>query len=130
MKLRYYTWGDFDDAVIRTKRPAGDSLVPIFRGGLAYALALSHKFQIPIVERPTKTSVFVDDIADSGHTHQKWQKTYGTAPFYVLLRREGISPTDITAVDTYTEDWIVFPWENKDKAQEDYEQDISRQRNL
>jgi hypoxanthine phosphoribosyltransferase len=130
MNLRYYTWEDFDDAVRRTQRPICDGLVPIPRGGLAYALALSHKFGIPILERPTKKSVFVDDIADSGRTHLEYKIRYGNSPIHVLLRRETLSPIGINTVDTFTEDWIVFPWENKDKALEDYEQYCVRQRNL
>lgn len=130
MNLRYYTWEEFDDAVRRTQRPVCDALVPIPRGGLAYALALSHKFSIPIAQRPTKKSVFVDDIADSGRTHLDYKIRYGNSPMVVLLRRETLSPIGIQAVDTFTEDWIVFPWENKEKALEDYEQYHLRQRNL
>ena len=130
MNLRYYTWADFDDAVRRTPKPVADSLCPIPRGGLAYALALSHKFGLPIVERPTKKSVLVDDIADSGRTHLNWKIKHGNTPLHVLLRRETLSPIGINAIDTFSEDWIVFPWENKDKALEDYEQYHLRQRNF
>jgi len=108
MNLRYYTWEDFDDAVRRTQRPICDGLVPIPRGGLAYALAL----------------------ADSGRTHLEYKIRFGNAPVHVLLRRETLSPIGINTVDTFTEDWIVFPWENKDKALEDYEQYCVRQRNF
>ena len=130
MNLRYYTWEDFDDAVRRTQRPICDGLVPIPRGGMAYALALSHKFSIPILERPTKKSVFVDDIDDSGRTYLQHKIPFANSPVHVLLRRETLSPIGINTVDTFTEDWIVFPWENKDKAMEDYEQYCLRQRNL
>jgi hypoxanthine phosphoribosyltransferase len=130
MNLRYYTWENFDDAVNRTPRPICDGLFPIPRGGLAYALALSHKFGIPILGHPTKKSVFIDDIADSGRTFLQHKIRYGNTPIHVLLRRETLSPIGINAVDTFTEDWIVFPWENKDKAMEDYEQYCLRQRNL
>lgn len=130
MNLRYYTWEEFDDAVNRTQRPICDGLFAIPRGGLVYALALSHKFGLPILSRATKKSVYVDDIADSGRTHLKYKLTHGNAPLHVLLRRETLSPIGINAVDTFTEDWIVFPWENKDKALEDYEQYRIRQRNL
>jgi len=130
MNLRYYTWEEFDDAVRRTPKPIADALCPIPRGGLAYALALSHKFGLPIVERPTNKSVLVDDIADTGRTHLQYKIKWRSVPVHVLLRRETLSPIGINAVDTFTEDWIVFPWENKDKALEDYEQYHLRQRNL
>ena len=130
MRLRYYTWEDFDDAVRRTERPIGDSLYPIPRGGLVYAVALSHKFGLPIVQCPSKKSVFIDDIADSGRTYLETRVKWKNSTLHVLLRRETLSPIGIHAVDTFNEDWIVFPWENKDKAQEDYEQYRLRQRNL
>lgn len=130
MNLRYYTWEEFDEAVRRTARPVCDGLFPIPRGGLVYAVALSHKFGLPILSQPTKKSVFVDDIADSGRTHLDYRIRFGNAPVHVLLRRESLSPIGINTIDTFSEDWIVFPWENKDKALEDYEQYCLRQRNL
>ena len=130
MNLRYYTWEEFDDAVSRSQRPVCDGLYPIPRGGLVYAVALSHKFSIPILTRPTRKSVYVDDIADSGRTYLDHKIRHGNAPIHVLLRRESLNPIGIQAVDTFSEDWIVFPWENKEKALEDYEQYHLRQRNL
>lgn len=126
MKLRYYTWEEFDDAVRRTPKPIADSLCPIPRGGLVYAVALSHKFGLPIVERPTKKSVLVDDIADSGRTYLEARVKWSNLPLYVLFRRETLDSKGINTVDTFNEDWIVFPWENKEKALEDYEQYRSR----
>ena len=129
MKLRYYTWEEFDDAVSRTDRPFCDGLVPVLRGGMAYALALSHRYNLPILTYPTKKSVFVDDIADSGKTAVELRATHGNNPVLVLLKREGLSARGVVAVDTFSEDWIVFPWESKEKALEDYELYI-RKRNL
>jgi len=127
MKIRHYTWEEFDEAVARIERPICDSLCPIPRGGLVLAVALSHKFGLPIVERPTRKSVFVDDIADSGRTILDWKLRYGNTPSVVLLRRASCSPIGITAAEVVESDeWIVFPWENKQKAQEDYEQYIAR----
>lgn len=130
MKIRYFTWEEFDHAVERTERPICNSLYPIPRGGYIYAVALSHKFGIPITERITEKTVFVDDIADSGRTYLEHRLKHRSTQLVVLFRRETLSPVGIQAVETFNEDWIVFPWENKDKAQEDYEQYITRQRNL
>jgi uncharacterized protein len=128
MKIRHYSWSEFDEAVARIERPICDSLCPIPRGGLALAVALSHKFGIPIVERPTRKSVFVDDIADSGRTLLDWKIRYGNTPAVVLLRRAACSPIGIAAAEVIEGDeWIVFPWENKEKAQEDYDAYIARQ---
>ena len=128
MRLRHVTWQEFDALVDRIERPICDSLCPIPRGGLVLAVALSHKFGIPLVERPTRKSVFVDDIADSGKTLLNWKIKYGNTPSVVLFRRASCSPIGISAAEVVeSEDWIVFPWENKEKAQEDYEAYIARQ---
>jgi hypoxanthine phosphoribosyltransferase len=105
-------------------------LVPVFRGGLAFALALSHKFSIPIVHRPSEASLFVDDIADSGETYQKLQRIYGNIPMVVLLKRDTLQNDRIETIDTFSDDWVVFPWENKAKVVQDYEQYRTRKRNL
>ncbi|CAB4187648.1 Phosphoribosyltransferase domain [uncultured Caudovirales phage] len=127
MKIRLYTWEEFDEAVARIERPICDSLCPIPRGGLILAVALSHKFGIKIVDRPTRKSVFVDDIADSGNTIISWKLRYGNCPSVVLLRRSSCNPIGIQAAEVIESDeWIVFPWENKEKAQEDYEAYIAR----
>lgn len=128
MRIRHYSWADFDEAVRKTPRPVAKSLCPIPRGGLVYAVALSHKFGIPIVERPRKDSVFIDEIADSGRTLLEWRIKYGNAPAHVLIRRETLSPIGINAIEVAPEgEWIVFPWESKEKAQEDYDAYIARQ---
>ena len=128
MKIRHYSWNEFDEAVARIERPICDSLCPIPRGGLVLAVALSHKFGIPLVERPRKMSVFVDDIADTGRTLLDWKIKYGNAPAVVLIRRAACSPIGIAAAEVIEGDeWIVFPWENKEKAQEDYDAYIARQ---
>lgn len=126
MKIHEYTWADFDDALSRVTKPVCDSLCPIPRGGLVFAVALSHKFNLPLVTRPTSTSILVDDIADSGKTLQEWKLLWHNCPSLVLLRRSSCSPIGITALDVIdNNDWVVFPWENKQKAEEDYEHYIA-----
>lgn len=126
MKIHEYTWADFDYALSKVQKPVCESLCPIPRGGLIFAVALSHKFGLPLVSRPTTTSILVDDIADSGKTIQEWKLLWHNCPTIVLLRRSSCSPVGITALDVIdNNDWVVFPWENKQKAKDDYEQYIA-----
>jgi len=126
MNIRYITWEEFNEALDRFPNPICDSFYPIPRGGMVLAVALSHKFSKPIVDRPTKMSILVDDIADSGKTLQNIRLRY-PYPAYVLARRYTCKQNAITSViEIDNDDWLVFPWENKQKAKEDYESYISR----
>lgn len=127
MKLRYVSWEEFQLAVDRIERPDGDNLCPIPRGGFVLAVILSHKFNIPMVLTPNHRSVLIDDIADSGRTLSDWKDKYGDLNTIVLFRRASCSPIGIVAAEIIMgNEWVVFPWENKEKAQEDYERYITR----
>jgi len=126
MNIRYISWDEFDEALDKFPIPVCDSFYPIPRGGMVLAVALSHRFNKPIVHLPTKMSIIVDDIADSGKTLQKVRLKY-PYPAYVLARRYTCKQNAITtALEISNDDWLVFPWENKQKAKEDYESYISR----
>jgi hypoxanthine phosphoribosyltransferase len=127
MKMRNYTWEEFDQAVAKIERPICDYLCPVPRGGLILAVALSHKFGIPLAHIPTRNCAYIDDIADTGETLINWKLLYGNYPSVVLIRRSSCSSLGIQAAEVIdTDDWIVFPWENKEKAQEDYDSYITR----
>ena len=126
MKMKFISWEEFDIALNQMPKPICDSFYPIPRGGLVLAVALSHKWGKPIVSRPTKLSIIVDDIADSGKTLTQIRLRY-PYPAYVLVKRDTCNLGAITsAITMKDEDWIVFPWENKEKAKEDYDNYISR----
>ena len=124
--MKFISWEEFDIALNQMPKPICDSFYPIPRGGLVLAVALSHKWGKPIVSRPTKLSIIVDDIADSGKTLTQVRLRY-PYPAYVLVKRDTCNLGAITsAITMKDEDWIVFPWENKEKAKEDYDNYISR----
>ena len=119
MKMKFISWEEFDIALNQMPKPICDSFYPVPRGGLVLAVALSHKWGKPIVSRPTKLSIIVDDIADSGKTLTQIRLRY-PYPAYVLVKRDTCNLGAITsAITMKDEDWIVFPWENKEKAKED-----------
>lgn len=127
MNLRYFTWEEFDEVVAKTPKPIARDLFPLPRGGLVYAVALSHKFGLPLTTRATVHSIYIDDIADSGKTLLNTRISHGSYPVHCIFKKSNCRERGVFGIiEDDTDDWIVFPWENKDKAQEDYEQYIAR----
>lgn len=124
--LRYLTWEQFDEAIGSIPMPICDGFYALPRGGLPLAVALSHKFGKPLLARPTYKSILVDDIADSGTQIAKFRLEHGAIPAIVWVLKKRCTQKFIThAMYDETDDWIVFPWENKEKALEDYENYIT-----
>jgi len=112
---RYFTWNEFDKSVdyIADKckfwKLSGIYGVP--RGGLCLAVALSHKLDIQLIEKPSKNSLIVDDVFETGITISKFKHIEG-ANFFVLVSKK--TPIWWNTVNLSLEkEWIVFPWENK-----------------
>jgi len=112
--INYFTWREFDDSVdyIANKckifKLSGIYGVP--RGGLCLAVALSHKLKINLISEPTKNSLIVDDIYETGITLNTFKDIEG-AKFYVLFSKEKPKWWNTVFISQKNE-WIVFPWEN------------------
>ena len=114
--IKYFTWSEFDRSVdyianqCKSCKLSGIYGVP--RGGLCLAVALSHKLNIKLIEKPIRNSLIVDDVFETGLTLSNFKNIKG-ANFYVLFSKK--KPIWWNAVNlTYKEEWIVFPWENKE----------------
>ena len=114
--LRYYTWSEFDKSVdyianqCKFWKISGIYGVP--RGGLCLAVALSHKLNIKLIEKPLNYSLIVDDVYETGTTLSNFKYIEG-ANFFVLISK--IKPGWWNTVNTsLKKEWIVFPWENKE----------------
>ena len=112
---RYFSWSEFDKSVdyianqFKFKKLSGVYGIP--RGGLCLAVALSHKLNIKLIEKPLKNSLIVDDIFETGFTLSKF-KNIERANFFVLVSKK--KPIWWNTVSlSYKKEWIVFPWENK-----------------
>lgn len=126
MNIYYLSWQEFDEIIATIKKPVCDGFYPIPRGGLVVATVLSHQFNKPILAKPTHLSIYVDDIADSGKTLRDLRLKHD-APAIVLLKRHSCDLRALTfGKEIPNDDWIVFPWENKQKAIDDYTSYISR----
>jgi len=112
-----------------------DNIYGLPRGGLIPAVMLSHKMKIPLIQQKeiTSNTLIVDDICDSGETLDKLIKKYQTLysfPFNLKTAVLHYKPhTSIIEPTFYackfkSDDWVVYPWENKDsKPIQDYMQD-------
>ncbi len=112
---RYFSWSEFDESVdyianqYKFRKLSGVYGVP--RGGLCLAVALSHKLNVQLIERPLKNSLIVDDVFETGITLGNFKNIEG-ANFFVLVSKK--EPTWWNTVTlSYKKEWIVFPWENK-----------------
>ena len=112
---KYFTWREFDNSVdyianqCKTMNLSGIYGVP--RGGLCLAVALSHKLNVKLNEKPLKHSLIVDDVFETGLTLSNFKNIEG-ANFFVLVSKK--SPIWWNTVNIYhNKEWIVFPWENK-----------------
>lgn len=119
----YLSWDDINVLVedlcntIATSGVQVKSIAGIKRGGLIPAVMISHKLNIPYVDRINKDTLVVDDICDTGETLKKSIAMYTATLHY--------KPTAGFTPDFYAKevgsDWIVYPWERKDSdAIQDY----------
>ena len=116
MNRIYISWKDFGSMIeklsnlIKKSRYKFDGVYGIPRGGLSLAVALSHKLNLPLLLYPTKKSLVVDDISDTGKTLQSHKNKKIACLF--SSRWTDVEPDYFINTKINTKDWIVFPWEN------------------
>ena len=112
---RFFSWSEFDKSVDyiadRCKFLKLSGIYGVPRGGLCLAVALSHRLNIKLIEKPLKNSLIVDDVFETGITLSNFKNIEG-ANFFVLVSKE--EPIWWNTVNFAPEkEWVVFPWENK-----------------
>ena len=128
---KYFTWSEFDKSVDyianQCKFLKFSGIYGVPRGGLCLAVALSHKLDTKLVEKPSKNSLIVDDIFETGITLSNFKHIEG-ANFYVLVSKK--KPIWWNTVNiSYKKEWIVFPWESKKNELKD-EKEYKKKRGL
>lgn len=110
---QYYTWGQFEtDAKKIARILKGVNFDGIWappRGGLTPAVKLSHLLDIPFIEKPTKLSLIIDDIADTG----KCLGVYAKDGYFIVTlfyHKQSIFTPRIW-IREKKEKYIIFPWE-------------------
>ena len=118
---QYFSWADFDRSVEfiakKCKFLKISGIYGIPRGGLCLAVALSHKLKIKLISKPIENSLIVDDIYETGQTLNSFKNIKG-AIFYVLITKK--EPSWWNSVNFINpNEWVVFPWENKENYLKD-----------
>ena len=111
---KYFSWSEFDNSVDyianRCKKLKLSRIYGVPRGGLCLAVALSHKLNLKLIEKPLKNSLIVDDVYETGITLSNFKNIEGVN-FFVLVSKK--KPIWWNTVNLYhKKEWIVFPWEN------------------
>ena len=125
MDKRYLSWNDIDRAInrlvasINSSETKLEAVGGLPRGGLIPAVLLSHRLNIPFVSQANIAGVsgnilIVDDICDSGRTLKrfKFEENVYTATLHWKQSAE-YQPNYFWEI-AYENEWIVYPWENKD----------------
>ena len=119
--MQQLTWSQFDLAVEEmTSRFASHSFIGVYgvpRGGLCFAVALSHSLSLPWLTEPKDGCLVVDDVYETGQTLRAIREKVD-ATFVVWMSK--CSPEWWNTATTVSSDqWLVFPWENLALAEED-----------
>ena len=128
---RYFSWSEFDKSVdyianqCKFWKLSGVYGVP--RGGLCLAVALSHKLNIQLIEKPLKNSLIVDDVFETGITLSNFKNIEGANFFVLVSKKKPIWWNTVTL--SYKKEWIIFPWENKKNEHKD-ENEYKKKRGL
>lgn len=94
------------------------------RGGLIPAIMLSHKLGLPFTNLINEHVLWVDDIVDSRKTLNRALGEFGEYAALVCRKPE----LDFFAPYIIPDAWIVFPWEDMAKAEQDWKNyELSRQ---
>ena len=88
------------------------SITGIERGGLIPAVMISHKLNIPYVNKINKDTLVVDDICDSGETLKNIVAGYTATLHY----KKTASFTPDFYSKEVGDEWIVYPWERNDSG--------------
>lgn len=101
-----------------------DAVYGVPRGGLVPAVIISHKLGIPLTDLRGGddpmgcNTLVVDDINDTGKTVNEY-KAVGLDIAVLIERKTSAGSADFAGVIVDYDDWIVFPWESRERAEAD-----------
>lgn len=112
-------WDQFELAVtsltVELKNHLFSGVFGVPRGGLCLAVALSHALDLPLLDNPAPDALIVDDVYETGRTLEALRLQCPHATFAVWVSKS--PPRWWLAADVVENpEWILFPWENADRA--------------
>ena len=119
--MQILSWKEFDQCIFSISNQCkGKNFEGVYgfpRGGLCLAVALSHSLGLPLLNEPRNNSLIIDDIYDTGYTLESVRHLKGSETHVWVTKTE---PKWWNAYK-YIEgkEWIVFPWENINNANND-----------
>ena len=120
--MKELSWQQFDQAVSSLAQQfMGRGCSGVFgvpRGGLCLAVGLSHAMEIPLLLMPSPDALIVDDVYETGRTLEALREQFPGASFAVWVSKCQ-ARWWTTAEVSAAEEWLVFPWENFEKAAAD-----------
>ena len=119
--MKKLTWIEFDECIFsiykQSKNKKFEGIYGFPRGGLCIAVALSHSLDIPLLKEIKSGCLVVDDVYETGKTLNQVLTIPDTTTFVWFSKK---TPEWWNAVEIVSSDeWIVFPWERKDRSDED-----------
>lgn len=110
---RHITWEEVLERLVRYDNER-EIIYGVPKGGMIATSFLKHA---RTTYDPSKATIILDDLIDSGATREKYDKMYRLTPFVGLFDKEKEGITD----------WLIFPWEKDHPMGEDsVEQNIIR----
>ncbi|ABX09416.1 putative purine phosphoribosyltransferase [Prochlorococcus marinus str. MIT 9211] len=119
--MRILQWSEFNSCIKSISNSCMDNqfsgVYGFPRGGLCLAVALSHSMNIPLLKEMQPGCLVVDDVYETGKTLNRALTIPNTTTF---VWHSKVQPTWWNAVElSHADEWLVFPWENKDQAEAD-----------
>ena len=98
------------------------------RGGYLPAIIASHFFNLQYkdlgreqVQDGGKDFLIIDDVNDTGKTFKDLKVMFPNAVFASLYKKGRTEFCDAYYAEEYNNTWLVFPFEDEEKAKADYE---------
>jgi hypoxanthine phosphoribosyltransferase len=134
MQMYMMSWDEIDRAIHslteHIKNLGIKYIYGVPRGGLIPAVMLSHRIGAKLVDqeqlevdRPEKLLI-IDDIFETGLTMSFYKETYPNAQYVCLFCKQKdmsrLMNSPIQILQELGNDWVVFPWEDPEKANAEF----------
>ena len=120
---RFVTWDEVERFVENVSNTYNGVITGVYglpRGGLVLATMISHRLNVPLLLGAFPGCLVVDDICDTGESLIHYvnntandNKGFNTATMFYKENELNVEP-DFYMFEKHN-DWIVFPWENKEE---------------